>query len=201
MKNILIINITIFIAIFFTACGSKQISYDKYNIERNLNPYISKIENYEINIIDESPSWISKKLGNKSYSLVTYELEAKKINLEVAKEFFRQYFNNVNRNIIENRLVVKTRINDFTIDNTLNPNNQKVSLVLEVKVFRSNELILNKTYSEIAPGYSIWEWRLTPEEITYRKLQKGVLYIYETKFKPDLLKALEKNKYKYEGTK
>ena len=72
MKNLFLIIIAIFAAIAFTGCGAKNISYDKYSIEKNLNKDIDKISNQNINIIDLSDEIIVKKLGNKSYSLRSF---------------------------------------------------------------------------------------------------------------------------------
>lgn len=193
MKKYFLISLLIFSAISFTGCGTKNIAYDKYNIERDLNSNISKIDNKSIKIVDLSQQKIVRKLGNKSYSFVTYELEASKMNTEISKEFFKQYFNLVESG--EELFTVESKITDYSITGgTGNPNNLNVDLTLDIKVIKNGKTILNKTYSKRASGVTVWEWRLTLDETTFRKLQKGVLSIYENEFKADLLKALKENK-------
>ena len=192
MKKYFLISLLIFSAISFTGCGTKNISYEKYSIERDLNSNISKIDNKSIKIVDLSQQKIVRKLRNKSYSFVTYELEASDMNKEISKEFFNQYFT-MNQNN-ENVFTVNSKIKDFVIRNTANPNNSNAEVEVEFTVIKDNKTILNKIYRKESLGNTIFEIRLTTEEITFRKLQKTVLSIYENEFKADLLKALKENK-------
>ena len=91
MKKYFLISLLIFSAISFTGCGTKNISYEKYSIERDLNNNIGKIDK-SVKLIDSSEQKVIRKLGNKSYSFRTYELEASDMNKEISKEFFNQYF-------------------------------------------------------------------------------------------------------------
>ncbi len=192
MKKYFLISILIFSAISFTGCGTKNISYEKYSIERDLNSNISKIENCNIVLIDKSKTIITKKPNNNNISFVNFQLEASDINTKISNEFFSQYF------LLDNKskelFTVESQISDFSIMTTGNPNDYRVLLTMDFKVIKNGKVILNKTYTKTAPGIVIWEWRLTPLEITFRKLQKGVLSIYENEFKTDLLKALKENK-------
>lgn len=192
MKKYFLISLLIFSAISFTGCGTKNISYEKYSIERDLNSNISKIENCNIVLIDKSKTIITKKPNNNNISFVNFQLEASDINTKISNEFFSQYF------LLDNKskelFTVESQISDFSIMTTGNPNDYRVLLTMDFKVIKNGKVILNKTYTKTAPGIVIWEWRLTPLEITFRKLQKGVLSIYENEFKTDLLKALKENK-------
>ena len=191
MKKYFLISIFNFSAISFTGCGTKNISYEKYSIERDLNNNIGKIDK-SVKLIDSSEQKVIRKLGNKSYSFITYELEASNMNKEISKEFFNQYFT-MNQNS-ENVFTVNSKIKDFVIRNTANPNNSNAEVEVENTEIKDNKTILNKIYRKESLGNTIFEIRLTTEEITFRKLQKTVLSIYENEFKADLLKALKENK-------
>lgn len=179
--------------IFLTGCGTKEISYNKTFIDYNLNSKNKKIDNKNIVINDKSKSMIVKKLNNLSYSAVTYNLNASQVNQNVSQEFFKQYFKNVDTNLDNPFLVINTELADYTIFNTPVPDNQKVTLQLKVEVLYKNNIILSKTYNREVKDFIIVGWDLTPTSNTFEKLHKGLLNIYETEFKKDLIEAL-KNK-------
>lgn len=179
--------------IFLTGCGTKEISYNKTFIDYNLNSKTKKIDNKNIVINDKSKSMIVKKLNNLSYSAVTYNLNASQVNQNVSQEFFKQYFKNVGTNLDNPFLVINTELVDYTIFNTPVPDNQKVTLQLKVEVLYKNNVILAKTYNSEVKDFIIVGWDLTPTSNTFEKLHKGLLNIYETEFKKDLIEAL-KNK-------
>ena len=179
--------------VLFTGCGTKEISYNKTFIDYNLNSKTKKIDNKNIVINDKSKSMIVKKLNNLSYSAVTYNLNASQVNQNVSQEFFKQYFKNVGTNLDNPFLVVNTELVDYTIFNTPVPDNQKVTLQLKVEVLYENNVILAKTYNSEVKDFIIIGWDLTPTSNTFEKLHKGLLNIYETEFKKDLIEAL-KNK-------
>ena len=179
--------------VLFTGCGTKEISYNKTFIDYNLNSKTKKIDNKNIVINDKSKSMIVKKLNNLSYSAVTYNLNASQVNQNVSQEFFKQYFKNVGTNLDNPFLVVNTELADYTIFNTPVPDNQKVTLQLKVEVLYKNNVILTKTYNSEVKDFIIVGWDLTPTSNTFEKLHKGLLNIYETEFKKDLIEAL-KNK-------
>lgn len=179
--------------IFLTGCGTKEISYNKTFIDYNLNSKNKKIDNKNIVINDKSKSMIVKKLNNLSYSAVTYNLNASQVNQNVSQEFFKQYFKNVGTNLDNPFLVINTELVDYTIFNTPVPDNQKVTLQLKVEVLYKNNIILSKTYNSEVKDFIIVGWDLTPTSNTFEKLHKGLLNIYETEFKKDLIEAL-KNK-------
>lgn len=179
--------------VLFTGCGTKEISYNKTFIDYNLNSKTKKIDNKNIVINDKSKSMIIKKLNNLSYSAVTYNLNASQVNQNVSQEFFKQYFKNVGTNLDNPFLVINTELVDYTIFNTPVPDNQKVTLQLKVEVLYKNNVILTKTYNREVKDFIIIGWDLTPTSNTFEKLHKGLLNIYETEFKKDLIEAL-KNK-------
>jgi hypothetical protein len=179
--------------VLFTGCGTKEISYNKTFIDYNLNSKTKKIDNKNIVINDKSKSMIVKKLNNLSYSAVTYNLNASQVNQNVSQEFFKQYFKNVGTNLDNPFLVVNTELADYTIFNTPVPDNQKVTLQLKVEVLYKDNVILTKTYNREVKDFIIIGWDLTPTSNTFEKLHKGLLNIYETEFKKDLIEAL-KNK-------
>jgi hypothetical protein len=179
--------------VLFTGCGTKEISYNKTFIDYNLNSKTKKIDNKNIVINDKSKSMIVKKLNNLSYSAVTYNLNASQVNQNVSQEFFKQYFKNVGTNLDNPFLVINTELADYTIFNTPVPDNQKVTLQLKVEVLYKNNVILAKTYNSEVKDFIIVGWDLTPTSNTFEKLHKGLLNIYETEFKKDLIEAL-KNK-------
>lgn len=177
--------------VLFTGCGTKEISYNKTFIDYNLNSKTKKIDNKNIVINDKSKSMIVKKLNNLSYSAVTYNLNASQVNQNVSQEFFKQYFKNVGTNLDNPFLVINTELADYTIFNTPVPDNQKVTLQLKVEVLYKNNVILAKTYNSEVKDFIIVGWDLTPTSNTFEKLHKGLLNIYETDFKKDLIEALK----------
>ena len=176
----------------FTGCvGTKQITYNKNFIDYNLNTKTKKIENKNIVINDKSQQMIVKKLNNLSISAVTYNLNASQVNRQVSQEFFKQYFTNVGSNLENPFLTINTELSDYTIFNTLVPDNQKVTLQLKVQVLYKGEEILSKTYDRTVKDFIIIGWDLTPTSNTFEKLHKGLLNIYETDFKKDLIEVLK----------
>lgn len=192
MKNLFLIIIAIFAAIAFTGCGAKNISYDKYYIEKNINKDISKINGKSVKLIDSSEQKITRSLysaiGIKSPT-ISYELEASSINKNISNEFINQYFNNSGEEVF----IINSKIKDFGIKGTLNPNNMDTYVEMEFTVTKNGKIILNKSYKKKADAIVLIELRLTLDETTLRKLQKTVLSIYETEFKKDLIEALRKN--------
>lgn len=195
MKNLFLIIIAIFAAIAFTGCGAKNIAYEKYSIERDLNQDIDKISGKSVKLIDSSEEKMIRKMGlavKGSYSpILSFELDAANINKEISKEFINQYFNQDQK--AEECFIINSKITDYLISRSLNPSNMNVELEMNFIVIKNGVQILNKTYKKEVSGTVIWEWRLTLDETTYRKLQKGVLSIYQNEFKKDLIEALRKN--------
>ena len=70
MKKYFLISILIFSAISFTGCGTKNISYDKYNIERDLNSNISKIDNKEVVVFSVFHHKNTEQLNNITKELL-----------------------------------------------------------------------------------------------------------------------------------
>lgn len=192
-KNLSLLIISILSTFLLSGCSTMNITYDKYNIERNLNQNISKISSKSVMINDFSEEVIARNFNDKTYTF-GFELEASKINNEIAKEFFSQYFEVINNK--DSIFTVNTSLVNYSIySKSFNPDNWSVDLTLKIEVIKEGKKILSKRYYEEAPDTVLYAGlRLSPEEMNFRKLQKGILYIYETKFKPDLLEALEKEK-------
>ncbi len=196
MKTLLTSLILIIAGITFSGCSVKyDISYDKYSIERDLNKDIDKISGKYVKVIDSSEQKLSRDLGlaikGAKSPFMSFELEASNMNKEISKEFIDQYFANNSNG--EEVFIVNTKIKDFLISKTLNPNNMNVEIEMEFSVTKNGKIILNKTYKKESAGIVIWETRPTVTETTYRKLQKTVFSIYNNEFKKDLLEALKNN--------
>lgn len=192
MKKYFLISLLIFSAISFTGCSTTNINYDRFAIERDIKQDINKIEDKNIKLVDSSPEFIIKGYDNSTSSMkIKYKLEASKINKEVSKEFFNQYFNLNSKE--EPIFVVESKISDFYFIRE-NINSMRIDLTMDFKVTKNGKIILDKRYVKTAPGITYWEWRFTIHETTIKKAQKGVLSIYENEFKADLLKALKENK-------
>lgn len=190
-NNILLLITGILAALVFTGCGTTSIVYNKYNIDRNLNKNVSKIDTQSVTINDNSKVEMVRKLNDLSISAVSYKLNGANMNTEISKEFFAQYFTVTNGS--NSQFTVNTALVNYSIHNSLNPDNQNVNLEMKIEVLRKGKVILTKTYKKEAPGVVIYAGlRLSPTEMTIRKLQKGILAIYEQDFKPDLLAALAK---------
>lgn len=192
MKALLTTLILIIAGITFSGCSAKNIPYDKYSIERDINKDIDKISGKSVKIIDSSEQKIIRPLysgiGIKSPT-ISYELDASSINKNVANEFINQYFNNSGEEVF----IINSKIKDFGIKGTLNPNNMNATVEMEFIVTKNGKTILSKTYKKESEGIVIWEWRLTVDETTFRKLQKTVFSIYNNEFKKDLIEALKNN--------
>ena len=192
MKTLLTTLILIIAGITFSGCSAKNIPYDKYSIERDINKDIDKISGKSVKIIDSSEQKIIRPLysgiGIKSPT-ISYELDASSINKNVANEFINQYFNNSGEEVF----IINSKIKDFGIKGTLNPNNMNTTVEMEFIVTKNGKTILSKTYKKESEGIVIWEWRLTLDETTFRKLQKTVFSIYNNEFKKDLIEALKNN--------
>ncbi|WP_152057968.1 hypothetical protein [Aliarcobacter butzleri] len=192
MKNLLTTLILIIAGIIFSGCSAKNIAYDKYTIERDINKDIDKISGKSVKIIDSSEQKITRSLysaiGIKSPT-ISYELEAASINKNIANEFINQYFNNSGEEVF----IINSKIKDFGIKGTLNPNNMDTHVEMEFTVTKNGKTILNKSYKKTADGVVLFELRLTLDETTLRKLQKTVFSIYNNEFKKDLIEALKNN--------
>ncbi len=88
MKTLLTTLILIIAGITFSGCSAKNIPYDKYSIERDINKDIDKISGKSVKIIDSSEQKIIRPLysgiGIKSPT-ISYELDASSINKNIAK--------------------------------------------------------------------------------------------------------------------
>ena len=195
MKNLLTTLILIIAGIIFSGCSAKyEIPYDKYSIERDINKDIDRISGKSVKIIDSSEQKLVRELGlavkGAKSPFMSFELQAATMNKEISKEFINQYFTG---NSGEEAFVINTKIKDFLISKSLNPNNMNVDIEMEFIVTKNGKTILSKTYKKESEGIVIWETRLTVTETTYRKLQKTVFSIYNNEFKKDLIEALKNN--------
>ena len=69
----------------------------------------------------------------------------------------------------------------------------EVEVFIDIKVYYKNKLILDKKY-DMKNEISAFTLNFTIVPLVEENFHKTLLSLYETKFKPDLLKALEENK-------
>ena len=118
----------------------------------------------------------------------------------VLKSFLNQYFQEVNISDIKTDINIKSKIISLKYFNSQTGGLKKLIVELNIIVEKNGKEILNKIYKESPENVDdsvAFSFRLTFDHILELKNEdyhRGLFWIYETKFKPDLLKALEENK-------
>lgn len=114
------------------------------------------------------------------------------LNQNVLKEFLSQYFTKVSfSNDNKKGLFIDSKFYDYQYEYGFSDGND-VEVFVGVKVYDDTKLILDKKYS-IKNGITALTLNLTIFPLVEENFHKTLLKLYETKLKPDLLKALKEN--------
>lgn len=159
----------------------KKTNFLKINIETNKNRFVQMTED--------------KFFGRGKPMEINEET-----NNIVLKSFLNQYFQEVNISDIKTDINIKSKIISLKYFNSQTGGLKKLIVELNIIVEKNGKEILNKIYKESPENVDdsvAFSFRLTFDHILELKNEdyhRGLFWIYETKFKPDLLKALEENK-------
>lgn len=199
MKNLKIIILTL-IAFLFIGCGIKEVPTD-FNTEYTnpiLKNNLKQIDKISVNIEPRNNFYLLK--GEQKFIGAGLRLKVEeKTNALVLKEVLNQYFKNVNIGNEKADLNIKTKVNSFTFHHAQTGALKEAMISLHIIVNKGDKEILNKIYTE-DPKYIdnsiLFTWRVDFDHILALKNEdyhRGLVWIYEKKFKPDLLEALKNN--------
>lgn len=185
---------SLFIIIIFSGCGGKFM-YEPEYISKEVNPYYSKVNTYNIDILEKKTS-LNRNPEGAQFKTVNIEINVGEVNTNVSKEFFQQYFNKVD--IVPNiksqsahKLSIDSTINDFSYKFNKFSDGSEVSVSLTINVYKDGQTILSKIYNIRKSNEIIWSpFRLTKTDALIELFHKTVLSIYENEFKKDLVDAL-----------
>lgn len=199
MRKILILLV---FGLFFTGCSVKEDIIAVYNSEDRSDVLNMKREktNTLINILDNKKN---EKFLSHIRTIVYTEVQLDKnyLNL-ITKDFFSQYFNNVNISPIEEEKAINVDIELLKLNHFLAERHTKFNLTVKIKVKYKNIIILEKDYTEITDPpimieskylYNIVDTNKIFRIYNQKTLHEGLFLMLEKQFKPDLLEALKKN--------
>lgn len=191
MKNITRIIFPILIAYFFIGC-SQKIEFNKEYVERDLKVNLKKVKSEEVDILKKQNLYLKKHPNSFRAKATTLDINLTSVNENVLKEFFSQYFDNVSlSNEHTSNLYVDSQFYDYEYEYGFSDGNE-VEVFVDVKVFYKNKKILDKKYS-IKNEITALTLNLTIFPLVEENFHKTLLKLYETKLKPDLIKALNEN--------
>lgn len=190
------------ILLMFSGCVSKEPTQTNFNedyvipIKKN---HLKKTNSLKINIETNKNRFIQitedKWVGRGKPMEINEET-----NNIVLKSFLNQYFQEVNISDIKTDINIKSKIISLKYFNSQTGGLKKLIVELNIIVEKNGKEILNKIYNESPENVDdsvAFSFRLSFDHILELKNEdyhRGLFWIYETKFKPDLLKALEENK-------
>jgi len=201
MKTFNLLTIAL-VAIFMTGCLSTPVPYKKESITSNLKNDLVKVKNSSVTVICPD-SRLAKKPTSVTGGATTLDIDTGTINREVAKEFFKQYFNNVNiskkETNIPSGLVIKSYIIDYEYAYGYTESTDFI-IKLHVDAFYNNEKLFSKDYKREGDNKILLSLRssflLIAVDLKPKAMElfhKLLLEIYEENVKQDLIKSL-KNK-------
>jgi hypothetical protein len=201
MKHIYSITL-LTILIMFSGCASTEPTPTNFNenyvipIKKN---HLKKTDSLKINIETNKNKFIQKTEDKWLGSRKPMEINEETNNI-VLKNFLNQYFQEVNISDIKTDINIKSKIISLKYFNSQTGGLKKLIVELNIIVEKNGKEILNKIYKESPENVDdaiAFNFRLDMDHILELKNEdyhRGLFWIYETKFKPDLLKALEENK-------
>lgn len=198
MKKIILITILSLMSIFFfTGCLSYNVNFEPKYVEHESVKYISnKEKNLEVKIIKDKTNI---KIAKRPTSILvgkglTLEIENNFVE-ETLEESLKQYFNNVKiiteEDEVKKDLLIKAKLIDFDWEPIWG--GQSSTFKIEIKVYKENKEILNKIYSEYYGKSNLLGSFLSTDELINYIKSKDLFEMYNTKFIPDLAKALKEN--------
>jgi hypothetical protein len=175
----------------FAGCSHKM-EYNKSYIETNLKNDLKKVSIEKVDLKKQQIVYLKKRPTGFRGGGTTADINLTAINENVQSEFFKQYFKEVNYvNEATENLFVDSNLYNYQYEYAFSDGNE-VELFVKIKVYYKNKVILDKEYN-IKDDVAGLSFRLTIVSLLDENFHKTLLKLYETKFKPDLLKALEEN--------
>lgn len=198
MKNFKIIILAL-IAFLFIGCGIKEVPTD-FNAEYTnpiLKNNLKQTDKLSINISPNNEFYLLQAEQKFIGAGLRLKVE-EKTNTLVLKEVLNQYFKTVNIGNRKADLNIQTKVNSFTFYHAQTGTLKEAMMSLHIIVNKGDKEILNKVYKE-DPKYIdnsiLFTWRVDFDHILELKNEdyhRALVWIYENKFKPDLLEALKK---------
>lgn len=179
----------------FSGCVNRtNVIYNEDYLKTELNKEIKQVSSQKVDLKKKEAVYLTKFPTSVNGALVELNVNLTAINEDIQREFFNQYFKEVNyvKETTENLFIDSTLYN-YEHSYPLN-NGTQIELFMKMKVYYKNKLILNKEYYIKDNVIMLFTMRFSLKEIKNEAFQKTLFKLYETQFKPDLLKALEENK-------
>lgn len=175
-----------------TGC-SQKVEFSQNYIEANVKKDLKKVNAEEVDIKKNENLYLKKHPNGFRGSATTLDINLGSLNENVLKEFSAQYFNKVSvvPGLTDN-LYIESKFYNYEYAYGISDGNE-VEVFVEMKVFYKNKLILEKKYN-IKNDITALSLNFTIAPLVEENFHKTLLKLYETKFKPDLLRALENNK-------
>lgn len=175
-----------------TGC-SQKVEFSQNYIEANVKKDLKKVNTEEVDIKKNENLYLKKHPNGFRGSATTLDINLGSLNENILREFSAQYFNEVSvvPGLTDN-LYIESKFYNYEYAYVLSDGNE-VEVFVEMKVFYKNRLILEKKYN-IKNDITALTLNFTIAPLVEENFHKTLLKLYETKFKPDLLRALENNK-------
>jgi hypothetical protein len=175
-----------------TGC-SQKVEFSQNYIEANVKKDLKKVNTEEVDIKKNENLYLKKHPNGFRGSATTLDINLGSLNENVLREFTTQYFNQVSVvPALTDNLYIESKFYNYEYVYGFSDGNE-VEVFVEMKVFYKNKLILEKKYN-IKNDITALTLNFTLAPLVEENFHKTLLKLYETKFKPDLLRALENNK-------
>lgn len=175
-----------------TGC-SQKVEFSQNYIEANVKKDLKKVNTEEVDIKKNENLYLKKHPNGFRGSATTLDINLGSLNENVLREFTTQYFNQVSVvPALTDNLYIESKFYNYEYVYGFSDGNE-VEVFVEMKVFYKNKLILEKKYN-IKNDITALTLNFTIAPLVEENFHKTLLKLYETKFKPDLLRSLENNK-------
>ncbi len=203
MRNLILTLTGILASFMFTGCSYIMLptNFNAEYVQPVTNSNIKKTDKLSINI-EPSNEVYTLKGNNTMVGWATRLQVEERTNGLVLREFLNQSFERVKVGNKSADLNIKTKINSFSFQHSAVQiaGLTDTTIQLHVIVNQGEKEILNKVYTEIDPEYMKNTILVNlrgeyPDAIQVKNedYHRGLVWIYEKKFKPDLLEALKNN--------
>ncbi len=175
-----------------TGC-SQKVEFNQNYIQPNVKQDLKKVDIEKVDIKKNENLYLKKHPNSFRAGGTTLDINLGSLNENVLKEFFSQYFNSVSKvSQSTDNLYVESKFYNYEYSYGFSDGNE-VEVFVDIKVHYKNKLIIEKKYN-MKNEITALTLNLTIFPLVEENFHKTLLKLYETKFKPDLLKALEENK-------
>lgn len=193
MKKLLLLIMPLFFSFLFTGCIQKVSSFKQDYVNYDSVEYISnKIYNSSI-VIDNSDVYEISKLPNTIIlgRGIKSTINSSFVN-NTLQSVLLQYYKNVSlSNNISSEIVIKVKLLDYVWEPIFGGQRNKFKILCNV--YLKDKLILNKTYEEEFDSRNLIGSLSSMDELVDTIKSKHLFELYQTKFIPDLAKALKEN--------